>query len=335
MDPLYWLRIIFASKKGTLMELGMSPILISTMFLHTLAGKKVIDVNMGNKLDRELFQAAQKLFGFLFTLMFAVCGLFSGMYGPIENLGLVSSILIVVQLLFAGGIILLLDELLQKGYGLGNGINLFIATNIFGMILWECLSPSSIMDPEGKAEFEGAVFFFLHALFIRPNKVQGLTDALMRSYGPNLMNLASTLIIILAVNYFMNFGVELGMQSVRVRNHQAKYPIKMIYTSNIPVLLQSSIVMVVYFYSQIIQLNFKGSYLNSFFGTWQEAQGTITELKPVGGFAYFLTAPTCITDIIFSPDRFIFYTVFMLASCAFFSRFWIDLAGSAPRDVCR
>jgi protein transport protein SEC61 subunit alpha len=202
MDPLYWLRIVFASKKGTLMELGMSPILISTMLLHTLAGKKLIEVNMGNKIDRELFQAAQKLFGFLFTLMFAVCGLVSGMYGPIENLGLVSSILIVLQLLFAGGIILLLDELLQKGYGLGNGINLFIATNIFGMILWESFSPSSIMSPEGAPEFEGAVVFFLHALFIRPNKGQGLTDALMRSYGPNLLNLVSTLIVILAVNYF-------------------------------------------------------------------------------------------------------------------------------------
>ena len=34
------------------------------------------------------------------------------------------------QLLCAGLVVLLLDELLQKGSGLGSGISLFIATNI-------------------------------------------------------------------------------------------------------------------------------------------------------------------------------------------------------------
>ena len=67
MDPLYWTRMIFASKKGTLMELGISPIIISNTLLHTLVGRRFIEVNMGNKVDRELFQAAQKLFGFLIT----------------------------------------------------------------------------------------------------------------------------------------------------------------------------------------------------------------------------------------------------------------------------
>lgn len=55
MDPLYWTRIIFASKKGTLMELGISPIIISNTLLHTLVSRRFIDVNMGNKNDRDLF----------------------------------------------------------------------------------------------------------------------------------------------------------------------------------------------------------------------------------------------------------------------------------------
>lgn len=45
-DPLYWLRVILASNKGTLMELGISPIITSSMIMQLLAGTKLIDVNM-------------------------------------------------------------------------------------------------------------------------------------------------------------------------------------------------------------------------------------------------------------------------------------------------
>ncbi len=59
-DPLYWLRVILASNKGTLMELGISPIITSGMIMQLLAGAKIIEVNQSNKEDRELFQGAQK-----------------------------------------------------------------------------------------------------------------------------------------------------------------------------------------------------------------------------------------------------------------------------------
>ncbi|KAK8938296.1 hypothetical protein KSP40_PGU011666 [Platanthera guangdongensis] len=60
----------------------------------------------------------------------AVAYVLSGMYGSVSQLGAGNAILIIIQLCFAGIIVLCLDELLQKGYGLGSGISLFIATNI-------------------------------------------------------------------------------------------------------------------------------------------------------------------------------------------------------------
>jgi len=57
-DPMYWLRVILASNKGTIMELGMSPIITSGMIMQLLVGAKIIDVNMQSKEDRELFQAS-------------------------------------------------------------------------------------------------------------------------------------------------------------------------------------------------------------------------------------------------------------------------------------
>jgi protein transport protein SEC61 subunit alpha len=68
-DPLYWLRVVLASNKGTLMELGISPIVTSSMFLQLLAGMKLIEVNMSSKNDRELFYATQKFLGIIITLV--------------------------------------------------------------------------------------------------------------------------------------------------------------------------------------------------------------------------------------------------------------------------
>ena len=66
------------------------------------------------------------------------------MYGEVSDLGAVNAMLILFQLVTAGVIVILLDELLQKGYGLGSGISLFIATNICENILWKSFSPITI-----------------------------------------------------------------------------------------------------------------------------------------------------------------------------------------------
>ena len=172
-DPLYWLRVILASNKGTIMELGMTPIITSGMIMQLLVGAKIIDVNMQSKEDRELFQSAQKLFGLLITFGEALAYLLSGMYGPVGELGIIRSLLIIAQLFLAGFMVLMLDELLQKGYGLGSGISLFIATNICETILWKSFSPVTIRTDQG-TEFEGAIIATFHFLLSKPNKFYGL-----------------------------------------------------------------------------------------------------------------------------------------------------------------
>jgi protein transport protein SEC61 subunit alpha len=81
-----------------------------------------------------------------------------------------------VQLFFAGIIVICLDELLQKGYGLGSGISLFIATNICESIIWKAFSPYTIASARG-SEFEGAVIALFHLLITRNDKVQIMCDA--------------------------------------------------------------------------------------------------------------------------------------------------------------
>merc|ERR1711920_502897 len=116
----------------------------------------------------------------------------SGMYGDLRELGAGNAILIIMQLFFAGVIVLLLDELMQKGYGMGSGISLFIATNICESIIWKSFSPTTMNTGKG-TEFEGAVVACFHFLASRTNKLVALKDAFYRSSAPNLTNLFATL----------------------------------------------------------------------------------------------------------------------------------------------
>jgi len=67
-DPFYWSRVLLASNRGTLMELGISPIVTSGLVMQLLAGSKIIEVDQGLKEDRALFSGAQKLFGIVITI---------------------------------------------------------------------------------------------------------------------------------------------------------------------------------------------------------------------------------------------------------------------------
>lgn len=207
-DPIYWMRVILASNRGTLMELGISPIITSGLVMQLLAGSRIIEVNQSVKEDRALFNGAQKLFGILITIGEAIAYVVSGMYGDLNSLGAGNAILIILQLFFAGMIVIILDELLQKGYGLGSGISLFIATNICESIIWKAFSPTTINTGRG-TEFEGALIAFIHLMITRGSKVRALKEAFYRTNLPNLLNLCSTVLIFLVVIYFQGMYIYL------------------------------------------------------------------------------------------------------------------------------
>merc|ERR1719161_2223606 len=99
----------------------------------------------------------------LITLGEAVAYVLAGMYGDVKEIGAGNAIMIILQLFFAGIVVLNLDELLQKGYGLGSGISIFIATNICENILWKALRPTTISSAKG-TEFEGALIALFHLM---------------------------------------------------------------------------------------------------------------------------------------------------------------------------
>uniref|UniRef100_A0A6I8PB09 SEC61 translocon subunit alpha 2 n=7 Tax=Amniota TaxID=32524 RepID=A0A6I8PB09_ORNAN len=267
-DPFYWMRVILASNRGTLMELGISPIVTSGLIMQLLAGAKIIEVGDTPK-DRALFNGAQKLFGMIITIGQAIVYVMTGMYGDPAEMGAGICLLIIIQLFVAGLIVLLLDELLQKGYGLGSGISLFIATNICETIVWKAFSPTTINTGRG-TEFEGAVIALFHLLATRTDKVRALREAFYRQNLPNLMNLIATVFVFAVVIYFQDVS-----------------------------------------------------------------GGGPARSYPVGGLCYYLSPPESMGAIFEDPVHVIVYIIFMLGSCAFFSKTWIEVSGSSAKDVAK
>merc|ERR1712173_173023 len=210
------------------------------MGMQLLAGAKLIEEGDTPK-DRALFNGAQKLFGMVITVGQAIVYVLTGMYGDPSDIGAGVCLLIIIQLFVAGLIVLLLDELLQKGYGLGSGISLFIATNICETIIWKAFSPQTINQGRG-SEFEGAVIALFHMLATRSDKVRAVREAFYRQNLPNITNLLATALIFVIVIYFQGFRVDIPITSKRARGMNQSFPIKLFYTSNIPIILQTALV---------------------------------------------------------------------------------------------
>jgi len=242
--------------------------------------------------------------------------------------------LVIIQLFFAGIIIIILDELLQKGYGLGSGISLFIATNICENIVWKAFSPTTINTGRG-TEFEGAVIALFHLLITRPDRIRALKEAFYRQNLPNLTNLLATVFVFLVVIYFQGFRVDLPVKYQKYRGQQGSYPIKLFYTSNIPIILQTALVSNLYFFSQLLFKRYPTNFLVQLLGRWQETGGMGGNSIPVGGLAYYVSPPTTLAEIMYDPFHTIFYIAFILTSCALFSKTWIEVSGSSPKDVAK
>merc|ERR1719277_673939 len=263
----------------------------------------------------------------------AVAYVMSGMYGDLRELGAGNAILIIMQLFCAGVIVIILDELLQKGYGMGSGISLFIATNICESVVWKALSPTTMNTGKG-TEFEGAVIALFHLLWARSEKVMALKEAFYRQNAPNITSLFATVLVFFVVIYFQGFRVDLSVKYTKMRGQTSSYPIKLFYTSNTPIILQTALVSNLSFFSQLLYKRFKSNMLVNLLGQWQEIEYSGQSI-PVGGIVYYMSPPHSFTDVWADPIHALFYVAFVLISCALFSKTWIDVSGTSARDVAK
>jgi len=334
-DYYYWLRVILASQRGTLTELGIGPIVTAGLIMQLLLGSKIIKVDMSDPYDRSMFSGSQKVFAMFLTIFNIVAYILGGAFG---DLNVTNGTFVFLQLFLAGIVIILLDELLQKGWGIGSGVSLFIAAGVAGQIFWNLFS--FIEADDGLAR--GVIVGFIQGL---GTPGYNIADFIFRGNRlPSLFGGITTLIIFLIVIWFESTRVEIPLAYKGYRGFKGKYPMKLLYVSNIPVILVNALYANFLFFGQMLAgpnsaLRGKG------FDLWINLIGEFDDI-PAGGAAgnylvpnkgllYFLTPPQGLDQLLADPIRAIIYLIFFIFLCVMLGRVWVDVSGLAPRDIAQ
>ncbi|MHA1682752.1 MAG: preprotein translocase subunit SecY [Promethearchaeota archaeon] len=354
-DPFFWLRVILASNRGSLTELGIGPIVTAGLIMQLLQGSKLINMDLSNPEDRALFTGVQKVFAIFLTIFQIIAYTMAGAFGNPAGMATEAKMMIFIQLIISGIIVILLDEIIQKGWGIGSGVSLFIATGVAGQIIVNSFSFINAGEVQ-PGYFRGAIIAFFQSIakkevgasFFRPNGLPGMEGVLL------------TLIIFFIVVYVETIKIEIPLQYSGYRGFVGKYPMKLMYVSNIPVILAQALYANVLFFGQMIagpesalrnSAGGAGQFFLNFIGNYDQATYQTVVVDGGGQFQfnlpsliYYLTPPrgwwvdtsnTMGVGVANDPLHAIIYFVIFLVLCVYFGQIWVDVSGLAPRDVAQ
>ncbi len=333
-DPFEALRVILASQRGTLGELGIGPIVTAGMIMQLLVGSQIISVDFSDPEERAAYTGTQKILSVLMTVVQAIAYLAGGAYGEPSAISPSTQAIIVLQLTLAGISIILMDEMVQKGYGLGSGISLFIAASV-SFTIFRGMFDLTQVQIRGETRYNGAVLQFVQSIFAGDILERGLSRP---GRDPDMVGLFATIFIFAIVIYLDSMRVEIPVQHAKYKMPY-RYPLKFMYTSNIPVILVSALFANIFFISNLMDRKwgndpgFMGA-LSNIIGRWEAPEGS-RQKQPVSGLAAYTTPPFGFEQVVDEPFRAIVYLVLMVVLSTFFSMVWVDTAGMGPDSVAR
>jgi preprotein translocase subunit SecY len=167
----------------------------------------------------------------------------------------------------------------------------------------------------------------------------------LRGQNPSLMGLIATIAAFLIIIYMEGVRVELPLSYAGYKGYRSRYPIKLLYVSNLPVIFASALFANVYFFSQLFW-SMNGQPLPGR-NVWLDLLGQFTVTQPpagstgsasiqsVGGLVYYVTAPRNFTDVMGDPVRALVYLGILIAFCVVFSLTWLEVGGLGPSTVAK
>ena len=267
-----FLEIVFGSKMGSLLTLGIGPIVTASIILQLLVGSKVLNWDTRTPEGRKKFMSTQKVLAVAFCVFEGAAYVLAGAVPPLGG-DMAIAALVIAQLSLGGFLIILMDEVVSK-WGIGSGVSLFIAAGVAKTIVLRTFNPLTASGALPSAE-EGASGlipgFFTYLGAGQPSQALLLLFPLIATIAVFVMVVyaqAMRIEIPMAISFF---GGKLGAR---------RWPIKFIYTSNIPVILIAAVLANL----QVVcrMLASKGY---SMFGVYDKTGA------PLGGLAYYLTPP--------------------------------------------
>lgn len=327
------LDILLGSKTGTLITVGIGPIVLASIFLQLAVGAKLINLDLSNPENKKLFQGIQKLLAVLLAFFESSIFVFSGYLPATAGIGglFFTQLLIVAQLALGAILLLFLDEVVQK-YGVGSGISLFIAAGVAQAVFVGAFSPIAL---GASGEPAGLIPRFVWNLFSASGSAATALWALVPIFF--------TILVFLVVVYVEGMKIELPLAYGGARGLGARYPIKFLYVSNIPVILASAVLLNIQLLGAFTAAPVVGSpgIKAGLFGTYQ---GNV----PIDGFAYYVNAvpsPLLLPGgyeeyvrTMLQPAEFLHiftYGLALIVLCVIFGWFWIESTGMGASDVAR
>ncbi len=324
-DFLAFARVIFASQQGSLVELGIGPIVTAGLLMQLLRGSDILKFDFKRPEERGIFQTATKMLTY-FVIIIEASVYGWAVYGP--NISEPSVLAVLIgQLMAASIFVVFMDELIQKGWGLGSGISLFIAAGVSQQILWSLFSPL----PAGDGGSIGIVPFIIQNLqtgFV-------FADVFFRSNQlPSIFGLLLTVGVLLILVYTQGMKVEIPIVSTKYRGFAATYPIKLMYVSNIPVILASALTANALFMGQMLWSQFNPRNANPLFNILAQYDPT-SPGNPIGGIVYYITPPRGLDLLALDPTRGVMYVLFMVGIVVVFGKLWVELGGLSSKKAAQ
>ncbi len=314
-STLFFYQMIFAANIGTLMSLGIGPIVTAGLITQVLVGSDLIRLDLTNVEDQRVFASLTKLLTFVFILVEAVFYIVSGVVGYVSSPA--AAAIAAAQLILASVIVFLLDQTLQKGWGIGSGISLFILAGVSLQVMLELFSPIPV---------NGQYYGYIPYAIEEALKHDYMGIIFRSAQYPDLLGLISTIVIAALILYLEGVRIEIPIASSRFRGFSATYPIKFLYVSNIPVILVAALIADAQFFFLLLAKNAAIYPYLHWLGTVEN--GTIT-----GGALYYVSSPPPIPLAFSHPIQVVTYSIFVIVLSVVFARLWVEVSGMSAEKA--
>ena len=315
LEFLRTIQLLLGAKFGSLMTLGIGPVVTAGILLQLLVGAKIVNWDTSKSEGRQKFQTWSKFLAISFCFLTAIVYVVAGAV-PVEG-GLSILIFVIIQLAMGGIIVILLDEVVSK-WGFGSGISLFIAAGVGTQIAIGFLSPFIDLRT---GQYVGSLLGFISNIF----SGDSFTAFLF------LLPMFATAVVFLITVYAQSIAVNIPLAFSALRGFGRTWSLKLFYTSNIPVILAAALIANLQLMGRIgLDPNTNCGLLGCY-----DEQGNI-----IGGVTYYLTSPrnllvSAVTGTLASSElvRALTYLTFLSVACMIFSVFWVSTSGMDPASV--
>ena len=339
-DPFGQFRAILAGNPGTIMQLGIGPIVTASIVLQLLGGANLLGLDTSDPRDQVLYQGLQKLLVLVMVCLTGVPLVFFGNFLPPSQqlaqalgVGIFGVQLLLFAQIFVGGVLILyMDEIISK-WGVGSGVGLFIIAGVSQQLLRGLFDIQAVGGRSGLIPtWIGILTGSADVSVLSPQGIQ----TLLIGQG-QLVAVFTTLLIFAIVVYAESVRVEIPLSHARVKGARGRFPVKLIYASVLPMILVRAIQANIQFLGQILQ---------SQLGNMPNWLGVYAQGQPVGGLFYYF-AP------IYRPQDWMWWAggvaqepwqillrilvdlVFMVVGGAIFAIFWVETADMGPEATAK